>query len=326
MMKRREFVTLLGGAAIAWPLAARAQQPAMPVIGFLHSQSSDMLNDALRGFRQSLKEAGYSEGENVAIEYRWAENQLDRLPVLADNLVHLQVTLIIAADGQSAHAAKSATAAIPIVFVSDEDHVKAVGSNSNRPEGNVTGVTCSDDAKLNVKRLELLHKLVPRRRVIAVMGPSNQHVFEDELADVLAAARTIDLHLAVVRLDITNDFNVAFATVVEIGAGAVMIIGGRFFDDRSDALVEQAASYRIPVMYDRRDQVLAGGLISYSCNLTRAYGQAGTYAGQILQGIRPFELPVQRSPLELVVNLRTANGLDLTIPPTLLARADEVIE
>ena len=213
------------------------------------------------------------------------------------------------------------------MFVSEEDHAKAdVGSNSNRPEGNVTGISCAGDARLNVKRLELLHKLVPRRRVIAVMGPPNQQVFEDELASVLAAARAIDLEIVVVRLDIKNDFYVAFATAVETGAGAVMIIGGRFFDDRSDVLVEQAASYRIPVMYDRRDQVLAGGLISYSCNLTQAYGQAGTYAGQILQGIKPFELPVQRSPPKLVINLKTANGLDLTIPSTLFARADEVIE
>ena len=297
-----------------------------PVIGVMGGGSHPAYSDHLRALKKALAEMAYIEHRNIAFTYRWADGQIGRLPSLASDLVHLQVALIVAADEQSAHAAQRATAAIPIVFVSDEDHVKAyAGSHSDRPKENVTGVTCSGDGN-NVKRLELLHKLVPRRRVIAVMGPSNQQVFEDELADVLAAGRAIDLRIVVVRLDRKNDFYVAFATVVETGASAVMILGGRFFDDRSYALVEQAESYRIPVMYDRRDQVLAGGLISYSCNLTRAYGQAGTYAGQILQGVRPFELPVQRSPLELVVNLKTANGLDLTIPATLLARADEVIE
>jgi len=281
----------------------------------------------MRALQEALGEMAYIENRNVAFTYRWAGGQIERLPSLAADLVHLQVALIIAVDEQSVHAAKSATTIIPIVFVSDEGRVDAyLGGNSNRPERNVTGVICCGDAKLNVKRLELLHELVPRRRVIAVMGPSNQPVFEHELADVLAAARDIGVQIVVVRLDTKNDFYVAFATVVETGAGAVMIIGGRFFDDRSNALVEQAASYRIPVMYDRRDQVLAGGLISYSCNLTRAYGLAGTYAGQILRGSEPFELPVQRTSLELVVNLKTANGLDLTIPPWLRARADEVIE
>jgi putative tryptophan/tyrosine transport system substrate-binding protein len=325
-MKRREFIALFGGAAVSWPVRGHTQKIG-PVIGVIGAGSHPAYSDRLRALQEALAEMSYIEHRNVAFTYRWADGQIGRLPSLAADLVNLQVALIIATDEQSAHAAKSATAAIPIVFVSDEDHVKAdVGSNSNWPAGNVTGVTCSGDAKLNVKRLELLHELLPRRRVIAVMGPSNKQIFENELADVLAAARAIDLQIVVVSLDLKNDFNVAFATVVETGAGAVMIIGSRFFGDPSDELVEQAASYRIPVMYDRRDQILAGGLISYSCNLTRAYGQAGTYAGQILQGIRPFELPVQRSPLQLVVNLKTANGLDLTIPPTLLARADEVIE
>jgi putative tryptophan/tyrosine transport system substrate-binding protein len=325
-MRRRTFIALLAGAAVSGPVRGQTQRIA-PVIGVIGAGSPPAYSDHLRALQETLAEMAYIEHRNVAFKYRWADGQISRLPSLAADLVHVQVALIIAVDVESAHAAKSATTAIPIVFVSEEDQGKAdVGSNSNRPEGNVTGISCSGDAGLNVKRLELLHKLVPRRRVIAVMGPSNQQVFEDELASVLAAARAIDLEIVVVRLDSKIDFYVAFATVVETGAGAVMIIGGRFFDDRSDALVEQAASYRIPVMYDRRDQVLAGGLISYSCNLTRAYGQAGAYAGQILQGIRPFELPVLRSPLELVVNRKTANGLDLTIPPMLLARADEVIE
>jgi putative ABC transport system substrate-binding protein len=205
-MKRREFITLLGGAAVSWPVRGHTQQIA-PVIGVMGAGSPPAYSDHLRALQEVLAEMAYIEHRNVAFTYRWADGQIGRLPSLAADLVHLQVALIIAADEQSAHAAKSATAAIPIVFVSDEDHVKAdVGSNSNRPEGNVTGVTCSGDAKLNVKRLELLHKLVPRRRVIAVMGPSNQQVFEDELADVLAAARAIDLHIVVVRLDIKNDF------------------------------------------------------------------------------------------------------------------------
>jgi putative ABC transport system substrate-binding protein len=325
-MMRRRFISLLGGAAVSWPVRGHTLQNA-PVIGVMGGGSLAAYSDHLRAVKEALAEMAYIEHRNIAFTYRWADGQIGRLPGLASDLVHRQVGLIVAADEQSAHAAQRATAAIPIVFVSDEDHVKAdAGNHSDRPKENVTGVTCSGDGKPNVKRLELLHKLVPRRRVIAVMGPSNQQVFEDELADVLAAGRAIDLRIVVVRLDRKNDFNVAFATVVETGASAVMILGGRFFDDRSYALVEQAESYRIPVMYDRRDQVLAGGLISYSCNLTRAYGQAGTYAGQILQGARPFELPVLRSQLELVVNLKTANGLDLTIPPTLLARADEVIE
>ena len=324
-MKRREFIALFGGAAVSWPVRGHTQKIA-PVIGVIGAGSHPAYGHHLRALQKALAEMAYIENRNVAFAYRWADGQIGRLPSLAADLVHLQVALIIAVDEQSAHAAKSATTNIPIVFVSDEGNLEAyVGSDSNRPERNVTGVTCWGDAN-NVKRLELLHQLVPRRRVIAVMGPSNQQLFEDELANVLAAARDIGLQIVVVRLDIKNDFYVAFASVVETGAGAVMIIGGRFFDDRSDELVEQAASYRIPVMFDRRDQVLAGGLISYSCNLTRAYGQAGTYAGRILQGVRPFELPVQRSPLELVVNLKTANGLDLTIPATLLTRADEVIE
>ena len=227
-MRKGIFIVLLAGAAVSWPVKAHTQQNAL-VIGVMGAGSHSAYSDHLLAFQAALAEMTFVEHRNVAFTYRWADGQIGRLPGLAADLAHLQVALIIAADEQSAHAAESATAAIPIVFVSDRDHVKAgVGRNSNRPEGNITGVTCSADAKANVKRLELLHKLVPRRRVIAVMGPSNQQVFEDALADVLAAARAMDLDIVVVRLDIKNDFYVALATVVEAGAGAVMIIGGRF--------------------------------------------------------------------------------------------------
>ena len=325
---RREFITLLGAGG-AWPLAARAQQPAMPVIGFLNPASPESLPPFLRAFRQGLKDTGYVEGENLAIEYRWAEDQFDRLPALATELVRRQVAVIAATGGiSSATAAKAATTTIPIVFMVGEDPVRlGLVASLARPGGNLTGINFFN-AELAAKRLELLRELVPAAaRVAVLVNPANATNAETTLTDVEAAARAIGLQIQVLNASNSREIDAAFAT---------------FARDRPDALFVGTTSsspvgvsnsppsrvrHLVPAIYPQRDFVEAGGLMSYGASLTDAYRQVGVYTGRILKGAKPADLPVvQSTKFELVINAKTARMLGIDVPPTLLARADEVIE
>ena len=324
-MRRREFITLLGGAA-AWPLAARAQQGAMPVIGLLHPTSLDLLAERMRGLRQGLKDIGYVEGENVAIEYRSADNQLDRLPTLAADLVRRQVAVIVATGGPVA--AKAASKTIPIVFIVGDDPVKLglVGSLA-RPSGNLTGINMFI-AELAAKRLELLRELVPQAARVAVfVDPTNATTIESTLRDVEVAAPAIGLQAQVFNVTTSREIDAAFATLTRERVDALFVSAGSFFADRRVQLVLLATRHAIPATYPFRGFVEAGGLISYGASLTDAYRELGAYAGRILKGAKPADLPVvQSTKFELVINAQAARVLGLTVPPSLLARADEVIE
>jgi putative tryptophan/tyrosine transport system substrate-binding protein len=328
-MRRREFITLLGGAAAAWPLAARAQQPGMPVIGFLGGTSPDTFADRVRAFRQGLKDTGYVEGENVAIEYRWAENQIDRLPALATDLVRRQVAVIAATGGiTSAFAAKAATTVIPIVFGAGEDPVRlGLVASLARPGGNLTGLNFVS-TELAGKRLELLRELVPGAARIAVLvNPANSTSTETTLRDVETAARSMGLHLQVLNASTSREIDAAFALFARERPDAIFVGQEVFFVSRRVQLANMAARLAIPMTSGSRDIVEVGGLMSYGSNIADAHRQIGVYAGRILKGVKPADLPVvQSSKFELVINHQTARMLGITVPDKLLVAADEVIE
>jgi putative tryptophan/tyrosine transport system substrate-binding protein len=323
-MNRREFITLIGSAA-AWPLGARAQQPAMPVIGFLHPSSPETYR--LRALRQGLKEAGFVEGENVAIEYRWADGHYDRMPALASELIGRRVAVIVTGSS-GALAVKAATTTIPIVFIASEDPVKlGLVPSLARPGGNLTGINFFS-AELTAKRLELLRELVPTAsRVAVLVNPTNAITSGVTLKNLDAAARAIGVQTKVLNASTIREIDAAFATLVSERPDALFVVNEPFFVDRRVQLAHWATYHKVPATYSGREFVEVGGLISYGANLGDAYRQAGIYTGRILKGAKPADLPVvQSTKFELVINAGTARMLGLTVPPTLLTTADEVIE
>ena len=327
-MNKREFITLLGGAA-AWPVAARAQQPAMPVVGLLDQRSPDELADRLRGFRQGLRDSDFVEGQNVAIDYRWAQNKEDRLPELAADLVRRRVAVIAATGGIGPTlAAKAATTTIPVVFIVSDDPVRlGLVASLARPGGNLTGINFFN-VELTAKRLELLRELVPATtRVAVLINPANTEYTETTVREVGAAARTIGLQIQVLKASTIGEINAAFATFVRERPDALFVGQDPFFNSRRTQLVHLATRYAVPASYTARDFAEAGRLMSYGANIADAWRQAGSYAGHILKGAKSADLPVvQSSKFELVINHQTATMLGLPVPDKLLATADEVIE
>jgi len=323
---RRKFLATLGGAA-AWPLAARAQQAAVPVIGFLYGASPDPVARRLRAFRQGLKDSGYVEGENVAIEYRWAESQFDRLPEMVADLIRRQVTVIAALNTVAAVAAKAASTTIPIVFSSGEDPVRlGLVASLARPGGNATGIN-NFIGELTAKRLGLLHELVPTANRVGVLVNPADVLTETALRDVQPAARAIGLQIQVVNASTSGEIDAAFAAFVREQVDALFIGPGGVFSNRRVHIANQAMRHGIPATYSQREFPEIGGLMSYGTNLTDSWRQVGIYAGRVLKGAKPADLPVvQSTKLELVINAQTARLLGLTIPPGVLAIADEVIE
>jgi putative ABC transport system substrate-binding protein len=328
-MRRREFITLLGSvaaSAICWPFAARAQQPAMPVIGFLNSRSPNDSADSVAAFRRGLAEVGFVEAQNVAIEYRWAEGRYERLPAMAAGLVDRQVTAIAAAFLPAARAASVATTKIPIVFNVGGDPVKlGLVASLNRPGGNLTGVS-QFAVTLEAKRLQLLHELAPQATAVAfLVNPANPNT-ESDTRDMQAAARILGLQLHLINADSQSDLDAVFAALVQ-RTGGLVVQADSFFNSRRDQLAALAVRNALPAIYDERNYAVAGGLMSYGGSQTDAYRQVGIYTARILKGEKPADLPVQQSTkVELVINLKTAKTLGLTFPITLLGRADEVIE
>jgi putative ABC transport system substrate-binding protein len=326
-MKRREFITLIGSAAVAWPLAARAQQPAMPMIGYLNFGTPESDVSRLTGLRRGLNQTGYVEGRNLVIEYRWAGNQPDRLPALAADLVRLQVTVIVAAGMLPARAAKAATTSIPIVFNVGADPVQfGLVASLNRPGGNLTGINQFAN-ELGAKVLALLHELVPGAATIGCLENPNNPISELMTRDVLAAAPVLGLKVQMLKARTDREIDAAFASLAQAGTGALLIGGDIFFNNRIERLAELAARHAIPTMYPGSEFIAAGGLISYGTSLIETYRQVGLYTGRILKGEKPADLPViQATKINLIINLKTAKALGLQIPDKLLALADEVIE
>ena len=325
-MQRREFIRLLGGAAAAWPLAARAQQPAMPLVGFLRSTSATDSTRLVAAFQHGLKEAGFLESQNVTIEHRYADNQDDRLRVLVADFIRRPVAVIVG-NTSSALAAKAATTTIPIVFASGSDPVRdGLVASINRPERNVTGVLFFGSV-VGTKRLELLRQLVPKATTIGMLVNPATTETEAERSDVQAAALALGQQFIVLDARSISDIETAFTTLVQRGAGALLVGSGPFFNSHRERIVALAARHGLPASYGNREAALAGGLMSYASSQPDAYRQAGLYAGRILKGEKPGDLPVIRSTkFEFVLNLKTAKALGLEVPPMLLAIADEVIE
>jgi len=327
-LRRRQFITLLGGAAAAWPLGARAQQPNLSVIGFLNATSLGGYRPMVNAFHRGLQEFGYVEGQNVAIEYRWADGQQDRLPALADELVRRQVTVLAATTTPGALAAKAATTTVPIVFEIGGDPVRlGLVASLNRPGGNITGVT-NLNVEVGAKRLELLHELLPTARIVALLvNPADPAAAEPGLHASQAAARTLGLDLHVLNASTESDFDGVFKDLGRLQAGGLVIGSHAFFTAQSEQLAALALRHAVPTVYENRGFVAAGGLVSYGGNIADAYRLAGVYVGRILKGEKPGELPVQRgTKVELFVNLKTARAFGLTVPTALLVRADEVVE
>ena len=325
-MRRREFIALLSSAA-TWPLSVRAQQPARPVIGLLINASPEPYAPMMAAFRQGLSETGYVDGKNVAIEYRWAENQIDRLPALATDLVRQQVAVIAAAGSPAAHAAKAATTTIPIVFLTGADPVKSgLVASFNRPVGNLTGVGFLINT-LAAKHLEVLHELVPRAMAVGMLvNPGNPNA-EADTREIQAAARLLGHQVLVLNARSETDIDAAFATLVQHEAGGLIVTGDALFFDRRVQIIALAARHAVPTIYPVREMAVAGGLMSYGTNLANAYHVFGVYVARILKGAKPADLPIEQTvKVELVLNLTTAKALGLTLPLPLLGRADEVIE
>ena len=328
-MRRREFITLLGGAAAVWPFAARAQQqPAMPVIGFINAASAKSYARQLSAFLKGLGEAGYVDGRNVSIEYRWAEGHNDRLPAMVSDLVHRQVAVIAATSTPAVLAAKAGTATIPIVFETASDPVQlGLVASLSRPEGNVTGVT-QTNVEVAPKRLEMLHELVPTASVMALLvNPTDPTLTETTTKELQAAARTLGLELHVLKASTERDFDAVFEKLSQLRAGGLVINSGPFFTSRTEQLAALTVRHAVPAIFQDRGFAVAGGLASYGAAVTDAYRLAGNYTGRILKGDKPADLPIlQVSKVELIINLKTAKALGLTISLPLLGRADEVIE
>src|SRR5215470_4554827 len=326
-MRRRDFIRAIVGSAAAWPLAARAQQPAMPVIGFLASPSRTIAEFVLPAFRQGLKDNGYVEGENVAIEDRWAENQIDQLPPLAADLVRRRVALIATVTPEAALAAKAATTTIPIVFGVGDDPVKTgLVTSLARPGGNLTGINFFS-CELAAKRIELLHEMVPAAARVGVLGDPTFPLTESSVRDAETAARTMGLQVKVLSASTSREINAAFANFVREWPDVLYVGPSPFFISRRVQLTQLAARYAVPAIYSVRQYTEAGGLISYGTSQTDAFRQMGVYTGRILKGMKPADLPViQSTKFELIINAETARMLGLTVPDKLLSLADEVIE